>query len=242
MLELKNISKSFGGVKAVDKVSFKVEKGQITALIGPNGAGKTSLFDIITGLVEPDEGEIIFAGQNIDKMEGYKRARLGISRIFQQVRLFGNLSLAQHLRLVQDNEDMKFWKNIFWPGRIDNKKYQDFLADFGLKKELDTVVSDLSYGQRKLLQIAMAVFHPHQLLMLDEPVAGENSVAQNQIEQIILGLKQKGHTILLIDHDMDFVRRLSDKVIAFDAGRILTSGSAQEVLSDMRVVESYLGQ
>lgn len=242
MLEVKNIKKYFGGVKAVDDISFSIKLGKITALIGPNGAGKTTLFDIIAGLVRPDSGQIVFADKEITKLEPYQRANLGISRIFQQVRLFRNLNIAEHLRMAQDNNDTKFWLNIFSFGKSDLKKYQEWLLRFGLNKSLMTRVSYLSYGQRKLLQIAMALFRPHQLLMLDEPVAGVNAVAQDQIERMLLVLKQQGETIILIDHDMNFIRRLADEVIVLDAGRVLLNGEPEYVLNDPKVIEAYLGK
>lgn len=242
MLTIDNIKKSFGGIKALTGSNFVIQKNKITALIGPNGAGKTTLFDIICGLTKPDAGQIIFNNQNITRLAPYKIANLGISRTFQQVRLFKNLTIQDHLVMSKNNDDMKFFKNFFNFKKTNRTNYQGLLEEFGIKKDPETLVCDLSYGQRKLLQIAMALHKPHQLLMLDEPVAGVNSIIQNEIENLLLTLKAKGETILLIDHDMNFVKKLSDWVIALDAGQVIVEGTPSQVLNDERVLEAYLGE
>ncbi|MBT3539367.1 ABC transporter ATP-binding protein [Candidatus Parcubacteria bacterium] len=242
MLEIKNIKKSFGGVKAIKGSDFIIEKNKVTALIGPNGAGKTTLFDIIAGLTRPDEGHIIFEEKDITKKEPHKIANLGISRTFQQVRLFKNLTILDHLQMVEDNKDMGLLKNIFTNKKRSDKKYEQVLENFGIKRTLDTYISDLSYGQRKLLQIAMTLEKSHKLLMLDEPVAGVNKVIQSDIENLLLKLKEENETILLIDHDMEFVRKLADHVIALDAGVVICEGTPDKVLKNKKVLEAYLGE
>ena len=219
-----------------------VEKNKVTALIGPNGAGKTTLFDIIAGFIAPDSGEIFFEQKNILALAPFERANLGISRAFQQVRLFRYLTILDHLLLAEGGDDAKLFKNIFSRPKVDTKKYQELLEQFGIDRDLNALVSELSFGQRKLLQIAMCLRKPHTLLMLDEPVAGVNKVVQEKIENLLLELKAQGETILLIDHDMNFVRRLSDKVIALDAGVVIAEGTPQEVLSNPVVIEAYLGE
>jgi branched-chain amino acid transport system ATP-binding protein len=242
MLKIKNIKKSFGGVKAIKGSDFVIKKNKITALIGPNGAGKTTLFDIIAGLTRPDTGQIIFEEKDITKKEPHDIANLGISRTFQQVRLFKNLTILDHLHMVEDNEDVKLFKNIFKFKKGNAKKYEKVLQEFGIERGVDTYISELSYGQRKLLQIAMALNKQHKLLMLDEPVAGVNKVIQDDIENLLLSLKNKNETILLIDHDMEFVRKLADHVIALDAGVVICQGTPNEVLNNKKVLEAYLGE
>lgn len=242
MLEIKNIKKSFGGVCAVNGSNFVVEKNRITALIGPNGAGKTTLFDIIAGFVIPDKGKILLNGKNISGLLPYERANLGISRTFQQVRLFRYLTILDHLLLSEGNEDTKIFKSIFSRKFVDREKYQKIVNDFGIDRPITALVSELSYGQKKLLQILMCLSKPHSLVMLDEPVAGVNKVIQERIEKLLIELKLKGETVLLIDHDMDFIRRISDTVIALDAGVVVAQGTATEVLSNLQVIESYLGK
>ncbi len=242
MLEVKQIKKSFGGVEAIRGSEFVVEKNKITALVGPNGAGKTTLFDIIGGFVRPDAGSVLFKGIDITKLESFERANLGISRTFQQVRLFRYLRICDHLQMIKDNADTHLVKNIFGSDTPDLSAMKKLLEEFGIEHEPETLVSDLSYGQRKLLHIAMALRKKHDVLMLDEPVAGVNKVLQARIEQMLLDLKEKGETILLIDHDMQFIRRLADHVIVLDAGVVLTQGKPEDVLCDKRVLEAYLGE
>src|SRR3989339_790902 len=245
MLEIQGIKKSFGGVEAIKGSNFIIEKNKITALIGPNGAGKTTLFDIIAGFTRPDEGRVLYEGEDITDKEPHIIANLGISRTFQQVRLFKNLTIGDHLSMVENNGDMNLIKNIFRKKKVKRVKqetYEQVLEDFGIKQTLETHINDLSFGQRKLLQIAMALQKPHKLLMLDEPVAGVNKVIQTEIENLLLKLKEKNETILLIDHDIELVHRLADHVIALDAGIVICEGAQNEVLKNPKVLEAYLGE
>lgn len=242
MLTLENITKNFGGVVAADKVSFEVEPNQVTALIGPNGAGKTTIFNIIAGLVEPDEGSILFDGQNIQQKSADKRVRLGISRTFQKVRLFKYLTILDHFQMTENHEDMKMLKNIFTKSKPNRDKYNQVLDRFGIDRELDTRVSELSYGQRKLLEMALALQMDHKLLMLDEPVAGVNKVIQERIENLLLELKEEKETMLVIDHDMNFIRKLADHIIVLDSGELLVEGAPEDVLEHPDVLEAYLGE
>jgi ABC-type branched-subunit amino acid transport system ATPase component len=241
MLRLENITKHFGGVAAIRGSDFTVPANQTTALIGPNGAGKTTLFDIIGGYLPADSGKVILDGEELRTLEPHERSKRGISRTFQQVRLFRYLTILDHLVMAEGDSDMRFWLNLVKPKKPAREKYEAILGEYGVERTLDTPVSDLSYGQRKLLQIAMALSRPHKLLMLDEPVAGVNSVVQERVEKLLLGLKAKGETILLIDHDMQFVRRLADQVICLDAGVVLASGTPEQVLNNPKVSEAYLG-
>ena len=245
MLKIKKVSKSFGGVKAVNDCSFEIEEGKITALIGPNGAGKTTLFDIISGLIRADLGSILFKDKDLARMSPHKIADLGISRTFQQVRLFKNLTLLDHLEMAQSTDDSNLLKQMVASSKVPaqkEKEYAGILKDFGIKKGLHDLAADLSYGQRKLLQMAMAFAKPHELLMLDEPVAGVNNVIQNHIESLLLEFKKRGETIMIIDHDMAFVRKLADHVVVLESGKLLTQGLPDKVLAEREVIEAYLGQ
>lgn len=241
MLELSGVTKRFGGVEALKEVGFVVPTGQVTAIVGPNGAGKTTLFDIIGGLIRPDIGEIKFNGVTITHKQPHEIARLGISRTFQQVRLFKFLSIADNLIMAEGHDDEKLISNIIHHKKIDFIKYKEICSTFGITKDPLTLVSDLSYGQRKLLNMAMAFNQLHKLLMLDEPVAGVNTVTQEKIESLLLRMKENKETILLIDHDMEFVRRMADRVVFLDAGQVLCEGTPSEVLSNQAVAEAYLG-
>lgn len=241
MLKLSGVTKNFGGISALKEVSFKISAGEVTAIVGPNGAGKTTLFDVINGLIRPDSGEIRFAGEIITRKQPHEIARLGISRTFQQVRLFKFLSIADHLIMAKGGDDEKLIHNFIHHGKIDSIKYKEICFTFGIAKDPLTLVSDLSYGQRKLLNMAMAFSRSHKLLMLDEPVAGVNTVTQEKIENLLWRMKEKKETILLIDHDMEFVRRMADRVVFLDAGQVLCEGTPSEVLSNSVVAEAYLG-
>lgn len=242
MLEIKNIKKSFGGVKAVNGCSFEVKENNITALIGPNGAGKTTLFDIISGLLPAEDGQIFLNGKSILNLRPDQIANLGISRTFQQVRLFKNLTILDHLLMAQDNQDLKIIPNLINGKKLKKQDYKEYIAEFGLTKSLNTKVADLSYGQRKLLNMAIAFLKMHKILLLDEPVAGVNKVIQKQIEATLMRFKEEKKTILVIEHDMEFVKKLADWVIVLDQGKVLAEGIPEKVLKDPQVLEAYLGE
>ncbi|MFB6181408.1 MAG: ABC transporter ATP-binding protein [Candidatus Magasanikbacteria bacterium] len=242
MLTLNEVTKKFGGVTAADEVSFEVQPNKTTALIGPNGAGKTTVFNIIAGLIKPDKGTILFEDDNILDKSADERVNMGISRTFQKVRVFEYLTILDHFQMTEDHEDMKMFKNIFISSHPDREKYNQTLDQFGIDEDLDTKVKDLSYGQRKLLEMAIAVQMDHKLLMLDEPVAGVNKVIQERIEELLLEFKQDGETMLVIDHDMNFVRKLADYIVVLDSGELLVEGEPEEVLNHPKVLEAYLGE
>lgn len=245
MLKIKNITKTFGGIKAIDNCSFEIEPKKITALIGPNGAGKTTLFDVISGLLKADKGNIFLEGQEITNLWSSQIAEMGVSRSFQQVRLFKNLTILDHLVMVDSIDDHKVFKQVFSKQKINKervKEYNELLKEFTLEKSLDTKVSDLSYGQRKLLQMALVFRMPHKILLLDEPVAGVNKVLQQKINELLLSFKKNKETIVLIEHDIEFVRKLADKIVVMDEGKVLTQGTPAKVLKDKRVLEAYLGE
>lgn len=244
MLKLQNISKSFGGVQAVKNCSFEIEESCITALIGPNGAGKTTVFNLISGFFNPDKGEIFFQKQNINNLPIWKRSRLGISRTFQLSRMFRNLSIEDNLLIALREDDDKFFK-MFMRGiegdAQEKNRIREMMDFVGLKKDPSTIVTDLSYGQQKLFDLARALLNNHTFLMLDEPVAGVNPVLRDTFKELLKKLKSKGETIFVIEHDMDFVRSIADTVIVMDQGDVLAQGTPVKVLSDKSVLEAYLG-
>lgn len=228
MIEVKDVVKAFGGVRAIDGATFSVNPGKITALIGPNGAGKTTLFNAICGLIHVDSGKITFKGQEIHELKSYQIARLGISRTFQMTRLFKNLSIKDNLSLanpsMSDEDFIKHLKRVY------------------VEKDLSMAASSLSYGQQRLVELARALLLPHELLMLDEPTAGVNPLVRKELKNILRTAKKEGKTILLIEHDMDFVMDVSDEVIVLAEGKVLAKGKPSVVRRNKKVLEAYLGK
>jgi len=227
MITVNKLDKNFGGVYAVHNCTFTVQEGTITSIIGPNGAGKTTLFNLICGIIKPDSGEILFRGQRITGLPTHMIARVGISRTFQQAKLFKNMTIKDNLllaRTTSDSELKKILKKVHFP------------------LNMDTRASDLSYGQMRLVEIARALLKPHKLLMLDEPTAGVNPKIRQELKRILLNLKKEGATIVLIEHDMEFVMSISDEVIVMAEGTVLMRGTPKQVQKDKRVLEAYLGK
>jgi ABC-type branched-subunit amino acid transport system ATPase component len=242
ILSIQNVSKNFGGIRALSGCSLEVQKGLITAIIGPNGSGKTTLFNSITGLIPIDTGGIYFEGLPITSLQTYRISQLGISRTFQDVRLFRNLTIREHLQIALSVTDQDLFHNIIRGEEIGDEKISGVLDWVSLDKPLDTVATDLSYGQRKLLDLAIAIGKPHSLLMLDEPVAGVNPLLRDGIKKILRELNRSGETILLIEHDMNFVMDLVDHIFVMDQGGVIAQGSPDEVQNNPLVLEAYLGR
>tara|TARA_Y100000034_G_scaffold124249_1_gene172147 strand:- start:1064 stop:1804 length:741 start_codon:yes stop_codon:yes gene_type:complete len=242
ILEIKNVSKNFGGVKALDEASLEIEKGKIIAVIGPNGSGKSTMFNVISGLYRVNGGEIYFNRNRVDGMADFDIANLGISRTFQEVRLFKNLTIRDHLEIALSTEDEKMFKSVFIGEIEKEKKIREILELVGLDKSLKTEAINLSYGQRKLLDLAVAFAKKHDLLMLDEPVAGINPELRKNIKGILKKLKKSGETILLIEHDMNFVMDIADNVYVLDHGKVIASGKPKQIQKNKKVLEAYLGE
>lgn len=244
ILELQNLSKSFGGVQAVHDCSFAVPEGKITALIGPNGAGKTTVFNVVSGFLAADAGRVIFQHNDVTNLPAWRRSRAGLSRTFQLARLFKNLTVEENLVLATRYDDDGFLRMFFRPPDDSALRagVHEMMKFVGLDKDPQTPATDLSYGQQKLFDFCRALLSPHTLLMLDEPVAGVNVTLRNQFKELLRKLaSERGETILLIEHDMDFVRAVADHVIVLDQGAVLTEGEPTVVLKDKRVLEAYLG-
>ncbi len=228
ILRAYNLAKHFGGVYAVNNCSLGVREGTITSIIGPNGAGKTTLFNIVTGITRPDKGTIWFSKKNITYLRPHQVARAGISRTFQQAKVFKNMTVRDNLKLAREASDEELKK------ALDQVHYS---------RELDTLAGELSYGNQRLVEIARAMLFPHKLLMLDEPTAGVNPKVRNELKQILKDLKKKhGCTIVLIEHDMEFVMSISDEIIVLNQGTVLTSGTPAQVRKNPKVLEAYFGK
>jgi len=245
MLQVQNLKKYFGGVKAVDGCDFEVKEGMITALIGPNGSGKTTVFNTISGILQEDGGKIIFDGIDITDMGPEKISNLGTSRLFQELRLFNNLTVRENLLLAIDNEDTKFWKNLLNINKTTKEKegiVEKALKDVGLENFGNTLAKDLSYGQKRLVELQRTILNPHKFLMLDEPVAGVNPKLRKEIMEALQELREKGETILLIEHDMNFTLNIADWVIVIEKGRVIAKGKPEEIKNNPKVLEAYLGE
>jgi ABC-type branched-subunit amino acid transport system ATPase component len=222
------MTKVFGGVRAVDGCSFTVEPHTVTALIGPNGSGKTTLFNMVTGYLRPDSGRVRFAGQDVTGVDAGTLYRRGLSRTFQQARVIPQLSVLENLvtRRV---------------GRADRDRAGQLLEEFRLSHVADLLASELSYGQRKLLEFAAVLMSDPTLVLLDEPTAGVNPVMIDTMERHIRQRHEAGITFLIVEHDMSFVMRLCDPVIVLDQGRRIFSGVPSEVQANALVLDAYLG-
>ncbi|MFH1890987.1 MAG: ABC transporter ATP-binding protein [Candidatus Kuenenbacteria bacterium] len=268
MLTCLQLKKHFGGVKAVDNCSFEIKENTITALIGPNGAGKSTVFNLISGIIKADSGKIIFQNKNITNLSPEKISNLGISRLFQQTKLFNNLTVKDNLLLAIDNNDTKFWssfvktsedkKNFICrntPRRvlIKNKQIKEILELVGMPRNSegsasggnnfqDKLTRDLSYGQKRLVELARTILNPHNFLMLDEPVAGVNPKLRQKIIKILLKLKKDGETILLIEHNMNFTLKIADWVIVMDEGKVIAEDKPEDIRNNKKVLEAYLGE
>jgi ABC-type branched-subunit amino acid transport system ATPase component len=245
VLEARRLEKSYGGVRALAGCSFAVRAHTVTALIGPNGAGKTTAFNCLSGLTVLDRGAVSFRGRDVTALPAWRRSRLGLSRTFQASRVFRNLSVRQNLTLAIRQDDDLFWR-MLWRGRAVDVSALDAamtstLEFVGLRVPLDTPATSLSYGQQKLFDLARALLNPHSALLLDEPVAGVNPVLRDRLKEIVVALKRRAETVLLIEHDMDFVRAVADHVIVMDQGAVLVEGEPERVLADQRVLDAYLG-
>lgn len=244
MLKIKNLKKYFGGVRAVDDCSFEAERGKITALIGPNGAGKSTIFNLISGILKADSGKILFNNKEITNLPPEKISNLGISRLFQQTKLFQNLTVKENLFLALDNEDLKFWKNLFGFNKITGEKealIEKMLEMINMKKFGNNLARDLSYGQKRLVELSRTLLKPHKLIILDEPVAGISPILRKKIFEILNKLRKQGETILLIEHDMDFTLKIADKLVVMDNGRVIAEGKPEEIKNNPKVLEAYLG-
>ncbi len=241
ILEIKNLSKNFGGIKAVNKCNMEVKKGKITAIIGPNGSGKSTLFNLVSKLMKANKGRVLFDKRNIMKLRPFEVSKLGLSRTFQDVRLFRNLTIREHLEIAMSQTDESLIKSVFGKKRNNIKKIKEILKLVELHKPLNTYGSDLSYGQRKLLDLAVGIAKPHHLLMLDEPVAGVNPKLREKIKKVIKKLNKQGETILVIEHDMNFVMDLADRVFVLDVGKVIAEGTPKQIQRNKHVLEAYLG-
>jgi len=250
ILEVENLSVNFGGVKAVNNVSLTVEKGKITSIIGPNGAGKTTFFNLVSGVIPPVSGKIIFDGEDITKLSQYEISHKGISRTFQNIRLFNQLSNLQN---VQSALDARAHYNIFeaflgLPGKrkVDKEnreKSMYYLEIVGMADVADGRPNSLPYGMQRRLELARALASNPKLLLLDEPAAGLNPAEVEEFIELIEKVRKLFDiTILLIDHRLKVVHTLSDKIYVLNFGELLAQGTSEEIRDNPEVIRAYMGE
>ncbi len=249
MLKVVSLTKMFGGVKAQDNISFSIEPGIVCGLIGPNGAGKTTLFNMVTGIYTPDSGDVFFNGKSIRKMAVHRLVRAGIARTFQHVELFGSMTLLENVLVgMHVRTKSGFWGAITrmpWVLREEKQAREsalNLLEFTGLIDYAHRPAGDLPVGRQKMAEIARALASKPLLLLLDEPAAGLNAVETEALGKLIKKVKDRGVTMMLVEHDMSLAMGISDKIIVLDRGRKLAEGTPREVQNNQEVMEAYLGQ
>ncbi|TDO94646.1 amino acid/amide ABC transporter ATP-binding protein 1 (HAAT family) [Halanaerobium saccharolyticum] len=249
MLKVKSAVKEFSGFRAVDECSFEVKENTITGLIGPNGAGKTTMFNLIAGSLDLDQGEVYFSEQKVNNFAPHQIARLGLARTFQIPKTLKKMTVMENLMLVPSGQSGEnLWNSWFNSAKVSQEeksveaKAYETLEFLEMSHLADEMAVNLSGGQKKLLELGRALMADPELIMLDEPGAGVNPTLLNKIAENILKLKERGKTILLIEHNMDLIMNICDRVIVMNDGKHLVEGTPAEVKSNPRVLEAYLGE
>jgi branched-chain amino acid transport system ATP-binding protein len=245
LLELKGLSRHFGGVRAVDGLDLSVRKGEIVGLIGPNGSGKSTTVNVIAGLFPATSGDIRFEGESLARLPTHKRLQLGIARTFQNIRLFGQLSVWQNLWVAQNAPEDRARRGFFarWLGGQSGVRAEiaQLLEFSGLAHKQDELAANLAFGEQRRLELALALAAKPKLLLLDEPAAGMNSEEIGQLRERIVKLRAEGMTILLIEHVMELVMGVTDRIAVLNFGQKIAEGTPAEIQANPLVRKAYLG-
>jgi len=243
-----DLTVQFGGLTAVDHLSFEIQQGEIISLIGPNGAGKTTAFNAVTGFIKPSEGSIRFFGQDLTGLKPFQIAEHGIVRTFQQTKVFPEVTVEESIRMGCHKIAETNLLSILVSSTLYRKKEEKIaertdgiLAFTGLKEKAGVLAKNLSYGEQRLLEIAVALAAEPKLLLCDEPVSGMNPEESRSTMELIRALRQQGITILLVEHDMNVVMDISDRIVVLNYGKKIAEGSPKEVSENREVIEAYLG-
>lgn len=249
LLEVKNLTKNFGGLTAVGDVTMHLDKGELVGLIGPNGAGKTTLFNLLTGVYEPSEGSVSLDGTLLNGKKPYKIASLGLSRTFQNIRLFKDMTVLENVLVGMANQNKPYLLASFL--RLPKfyhseaklrQKAMELLAIFDLDGDAETLAKNLPYGQQRRLEIVRALATEPKILFLDEPAAGMNPQETAELTQLIRRIKEEFDiTIMLIEHDMSLVMEVTERIYVLEYGRLIAHGTPDEIKTNQRVIEAYLG-
>lgn len=244
MLRVQGLSKSFGGINAVTDVTFTIESKKITALIGPNGSGKTTVFNCCSGIIQADKGEIWLDDIAFTNLSAFERAKHGLSRTFQLLRVFTHLTVEENLLLALEDHDSSVIESFIYGKRISEakqKRVSEELAFWGLESIRMIPAGHCSFGQQKLIGLARALLLPHRMVLLDEPVAGVNPRLRQELATLLCALRTRGETLFVIEHDMDFIMPIADHVIVMNEGTIFRQGPPSEIQRDAGVLAIYLG-
>jgi len=248
ILRTEKLCKYFGGVKAVNKVDLEVEKGKIFGIIGPNGAGKTTFFNVLTGLLPPTEGKIFFAEQNISTLQAQNITNMGIARTFQNIKLFDHLTVHDNVKIGFHTKTKTGFIDAFLKNstfrqdeEMVDREGRKILARVGLGGQEETLAENLSYGDKRRLEIARALAANPKLLLVDEPTAGMNPKESEKVVELLTQLNDEGITIIIIEHDMSVIMNMCDEIAVLNKGKVISQGTAEEVQQDPVVLEAYLG-
>ena len=247
-LEVTNLKKSFGGIKAVDVQSLNLNRNELTSIIGPNGAGKTTFFDLISGFQDSDEGKVYLNKKNITRSQPYSIARLGMIRTFQLTKVFDRMTVLENMMFSASsvNNDSFMKSLIRLPSQktteknIKEKSFE-IMKDLNIDHMANSYARELSGGQKKLLELGRSIVNDPSILLLDEPLAGVNPKLAEEILQIILNLSEKGISILMVEHNIEAVMKISQRVIVFAEGMVIADDKPENVRTDEKVIEAYLG-